>query len=126
VLGRKETVVMKGYVARKGDRYYAVIYGRLDPLTGRERRRWHPAGTCETQSTPTRGELAAAHAPDQTERSSLTVAVYLTQRWLPMKKSSLRASTWDGHRRVLGGAATRVQPAPASSEPCNWRDISDT
>ena len=36
---------MKGYVARKGDRYYAVIYEGLDPLTGRERRRWHPAGT---------------------------------------------------------------------------------
>ena len=36
---------MQGYVARKGDRYYAVIYEGLDPLTGRERRRWHPAGT---------------------------------------------------------------------------------
>jgi len=30
---------MKGYVARKGDRFYAVIYEGLDPLTGRERRR---------------------------------------------------------------------------------------
>lgn len=36
---------MKGYVARKGDRWYAVIYEGLDPVTGRERRRWHPAGT---------------------------------------------------------------------------------
>lgn len=35
---------MKGYVARKGDRYYAVIYEGMDPLTGKERRRWHPAG----------------------------------------------------------------------------------
>lgn len=25
---------MKGYVARKGDRYYAVIYEGLDSLTG--------------------------------------------------------------------------------------------
>ena len=30
---------MKGYVARKGDRYYAVIYEGRDPLTGREPRR---------------------------------------------------------------------------------------
>ena len=37
--------IMQGYVARKGDRYYAVIYEGIDPLTGRERRRWHPAGT---------------------------------------------------------------------------------
>ena len=36
---------MKGYVARKGDRWYAVIYEELDLVTGRERRRWHPAGT---------------------------------------------------------------------------------
>lgn len=35
---------MKGYVVRKGGQYYVVIYEGLDPLTGRERRRWHPAG----------------------------------------------------------------------------------
>ena len=35
---------MKGYVAQKGARFYAVIYEGVDPLTGRERRRWHPAG----------------------------------------------------------------------------------
>ncbi len=36
---------MKGYVARKGNRWYAVIYEGLDPVTGRERRSWHAAGT---------------------------------------------------------------------------------
>ncbi len=36
---------MKGYVASKGDRWYAVIYEGLDPVTGKERRSWHPAGT---------------------------------------------------------------------------------
>jgi hypothetical protein len=36
---------MKGYVARKGERWYAVIYEGFDPVTGRERRSWHPAGT---------------------------------------------------------------------------------
>lgn len=92
---------MKGYIARKGDRFYAVIYEGLDPLTGRERRRWHPAGTCETQARLLATELAAARVSDRPERSSLTVAVYLTQRWLPMKKLSLRASTWDGYRRNI-------------------------
>ncbi len=28
---------MKGYVVRKGNQYYAVIYEGLDPITGRER-----------------------------------------------------------------------------------------
>jgi hypothetical protein len=36
---------MQGHVARKRDRYYAVIYEGLDPVTGKERRSWHPAGT---------------------------------------------------------------------------------
>lgn len=36
---------MQGHVARKRDRYYAVIYEGPDPVTARERRRWHPAGT---------------------------------------------------------------------------------
>jgi hypothetical protein len=36
---------MKGYVARKGDRWYAVIYEGFDPVNGKECRRWHPAGT---------------------------------------------------------------------------------
>jgi len=92
---------MKGYVARKGDRFYAVIYEGLDPLAGRERRRWHPAGTCEMHARRLAAELAAARASDRPKRSSLTVAVYLTQRWLPVKKLSLRTSTWDGYRRNI-------------------------
>lgn len=34
---------MHGYVTQR--RGYAVIYEGLDPVTGREIRRWHPAGT---------------------------------------------------------------------------------
>jgi integrase len=93
---------MQGYVARKGDRYYAVIYQGLDPLTGRERRRWHPAGTDQA-----RAQQLATHLADRWcrngghDRGSLTVAVYLTQRWLPSKQLTLRASTWDAYRRVI-------------------------
>src|SRR5207249_4479260 len=90
---------MKGYVAKKGSRYYAVIYEGLDPITGRERRRWHPAGACETEARALATRLAMARAGDRPQRSSLTVAVYLTQRWLPSKQLTLRASTFDGYRR---------------------------
>ena len=61
---------MKGHVARKGDRYYAVIYEGLDPLTGRERRRWHPAGTCETQARLLAVELAAARVSDRPDAAA--------------------------------------------------------
>ena len=71
---------MQGYVARKGDRYYAVIYEGADPITGRERRRWHPAGTDRADAERVAAELARRRHDDGYERSSLTVAVYLTQR----------------------------------------------
>ena len=35
---------MQGYVVAKGDRFYVVIYEGVDPITGRERRRWYAAG----------------------------------------------------------------------------------
>jgi len=32
------------YIVQRRDRFYVVDYDGIDPLTGRERRRWHPAG----------------------------------------------------------------------------------
>ena len=32
------------YIVQREDRYYLVAYDGLDPLTGKERRRWHPVG----------------------------------------------------------------------------------
>ena len=92
---------MNGYVARKGDRFYAVVYEGLDPLTGRERRRWYPAGTDRETAEDLAHQLAAVHRDGGRERSSLTVAVYLQQRWLPAKELALRVSTWDGYRRNI-------------------------
>jgi hypothetical protein len=51
---------VKGYVAKKGECYYAVIYEGIDPLTGRERRRWHPAGSCEADARALATQLAEA------------------------------------------------------------------
>jgi integrase len=93
---------MKGYVARKGNRYYAVIYEGIDPITGRDRRRWYPAGLDPDVAQALAAELADRHRRDGgRERSSLTVAVYLTQRWLPAKQLTLRPSTWDAYRRII-------------------------
>jgi integrase len=91
---------MKGYVVRKNNQHYAVIYEGLDPITGRERRRWHPAGADRAQAEALANELAVERMRDWSpRRSSLTVGVYLTQRWLPGKRAALRPSTWDSYRR---------------------------
>lgn len=47
---------MKGYVRRKGDRWYAVIYEGVDPATGKERRSWHAAGTDRADAERARSE----------------------------------------------------------------------
>ena len=91
---------MKGYVVRKGTQHYAVIYEGLDPVTGRERRRWYPAGPDRDEAERLAEELAAERRRGRaTGRTSLTLGVYLTQRWLPSKRASLRPSTWAGYRR---------------------------
>ena len=50
---------MKGYAARKGDRWYAVVYEGLDPVTGRERRNWHPTGANRADAERLAAILAA-------------------------------------------------------------------
>ena len=61
---------MKGYVARKGDRWYAVIYDGLDPVTGRERRRWHPAGTDRAERRTVRPSARRRGATDATTKAA--------------------------------------------------------
>ncbi len=36
--------VEMSYIVQRKDRFYVVAYNGLDPLTGKERRRWHPVG----------------------------------------------------------------------------------
>ncbi len=92
---------MNGYVARKGERWYAVIYEGLDPVTGKERRRWHPAGTSREEAVRLATALAAKVNGRNDQVRSLTFGAYLATRWLPGKKLEVAHSTWDGYRRKI-------------------------
>jgi hypothetical protein len=92
---------MKGYVARKGDRWYAVIYEGLDPVTGREQRSWHPARTDRAEAEALARQLATQVNGRDDEGRTLSFGAYLTTRWLPGKRLTLRATTWDGYRRRI-------------------------
>ena len=48
---------MRGHVARKGNRYYAVVYEGFDPTTGQERHRWHAAGVTRKDAEKLLGDL---------------------------------------------------------------------
>ena len=91
---------MRGYVVKKGQQYYAVIYGGIDPATGKERRRWHPGGPKRRDAERLVNELVKRRddgeyvGPDKT-----TLGEYLTERWLPGQRSQLRPSTFDSYER---------------------------
>jgi len=90
---------MNGYVAQRRGRFYAVIYEGRDPVTGKERRTWHPAGTDRAEAE----RLAAKLAAEETKRTdavrSLSFGAYLTSQWLPAKKLHLATSTYRGYER---------------------------
>lgn len=93
---------MQGYVARKGNRWYAVIYEGVDPVTGRDRRRWHPAGTDRGEAEALAGRLAADVRERRGDgRVRLTFAAFVKRYWWPTKQMQLRPSTLVGYERNL-------------------------
>lgn len=90
---------MKGYVARKGTHWYAVIYEGIDPATGRERRSWHAAGTERADAERLAARLASELEGRNDEVRSLSFGAYLTSRWLPGKRLVLAATSYNGYRR---------------------------
>jgi integrase len=99
---------MQGHVARKRDRYYAVIYEGLDPITGREKRSWHPAGTDHSEAIALAARLAAQRDGRNDEVRALTFGAYLTGHWLPAKKLTLATST---HRGYVHKIRRHILPA---------------
>ena len=90
---------MKGYVAQRRGRFYAVIYEGRDPVTGKEVRTWHPAGTDRAKAEQLAANLAAAETKRLGAVRSLTFGAYLTSEWLPSKKLHLATSTYRGYER---------------------------
>jgi hypothetical protein len=88
---------MRGYVTRKRDRYYAVIYEGLDPVTGRNA----ASGTPPAQIGPRRNgspPTSPRNATDATDEvRALTFGAYLTRQWLPGKQLTLATSTYRGY-----------------------------
>src|SRR3546814_3311570 len=83
---------MNGYIAQRRNRFYVVIYEGRDPVTGKEQRRWHPAGTDRAEAEGLMTKLAAEETRRVESVRSLTLGAYLTSQWLPAKKLHLARS----------------------------------
>ncbi|MBA2609504.1 MAG: site-specific integrase [Actinobacteria bacterium] len=82
------------YIVQRKDRFYVVVYDGLDPLTGRERRRWHPVGQDRTEAESIAARLdAETFAPAPAKGGAVTVAEFLTLTWMPQKRRQVRATT---------------------------------
>lgn len=81
-------------IVQRQDRFYVVSYDGLDPLTGRERRRWHPVGHDREEAEQLAVRLdrerdAVPPAPS----GSVTFGEFLTNTWIPHKRRQVRATT---------------------------------
>ena len=93
---------MRGYVTKKGKKYYVVIYDGIDPATGKEKRRWVAAGNRRDDADKLVTELTKrSHRGETVVSEKLTLGQYLTTRWLPVQESRWRASTYDSYRRNI-------------------------
>ncbi|MGH9180453.1 MAG: hypothetical protein ACRDY5_01880 [Acidimicrobiales bacterium] len=82
------------YIVQRQDRFYVVAYNGLDPLTGKERRRWHPVGHDRAEAEAVAARLDSQRvAPPPTKGGSITLGDYLTKTWLPHKRLHVRATT---------------------------------
>ena len=95
---------MRGHIAKKGNRYYAVVYEGIDPATGKPRHRWHAAGETRKGAEKTLGDLVKRmHDGDYRSPDKITLGDYLLERWLPSKRTRVKPSTaaaYEGNIRL--------------------------
>jgi integrase len=84
------------------------VYEGFDPVTGRERHRWHAAGDTRKGAEKLLGELVKRmHDGDYRAPERITLGDYLLERWLPTKQARLRPSTFASYRNNV---VTHVVP----------------
>ncbi|MEX0665389.1 MAG: site-specific integrase [Acidimicrobiia bacterium] len=93
---------MRGHVAKKGNRYYAVVYEGVDRVTHKPRHRWYAGGRTRKEAERVLADLVKRqHDGDYRAPERITLGDYLIDRWLPTKRSQLRPSTFDSYERNI-------------------------
>ena len=82
------------YIVQRQDRFYVVAYDGLDPLTGKERRRWHPVGGDRDEAEAVARRVGRErHGSPAPVGGPMTLGTFLSQTWLPRKRRQVRATT---------------------------------
>lgn len=89
-------------MVQRKDRFYLVAYDGIDSATGRERRRWHPAGHCRDDAEAIAARLdAISDAEEVTTTTQLTFGRYLTAQFMPMRRQRLQPTTAYRHEWMI-------------------------
>ncbi len=81
------------YIIQRQQRFYVVAYDGLDPLSGKERRRWHPAGHDRSDAEAIARQIDHDKKGPPRTSSPVTVASFLRTTWILQKRRQVRAST---------------------------------
>lgn len=82
------------YIVQRKDRCYVVACDGIDPLTGKERRRWHPFGhdRAEAEACAARLDRDVIGSPAR-KGGTITLGAFLTDTWMRHKRRHVRATT---------------------------------
>ncbi|MFN0089709.1 MAG: tyrosine-type recombinase/integrase [Acidimicrobiales bacterium] len=90
------------YIVARRDRFYVVDYDGTDPVTGRERRRWHPAGSSLADAEAIALSLVVSgDVAPRAARGKTTLGSFLLEQWLPKRQRRVRATTGYRYRWMI-------------------------
>ncbi len=70
------------YIVQRNQHFYVVVYNGRDPITGRERRRWHPAGASRSVAEAIKMRVDQARPPC---RRPGTLGEFMATTWMDSK-----------------------------------------
>ncbi len=101
------------YTVQRKDRFYVVAYDGIDPITGKERRRWHPVGHDRDEADALAARLDADHVNAAPSRGRpVRYGSFLTSTWLPLKRRHLRPPCG------TPGMSTTTSSRPSATSRC--------
>ena len=90
------------HIAKKGSRYFVVVYGGINRATGEGIRDWSDGFATRKEAEREAVEIEKRkHEGSYRSPDRITLADYLNDRWLPLKKSQLSRSTFESYRNSV-------------------------
>jgi hypothetical protein len=77
------------YIVQRNQNYYVVAYNGRDPITGAERRRWHPAGNQRADAERMQRRIDQQRP---SKRCELTLAGFMSTTWIGTKTTLTHAT----------------------------------